>query len=265
MDILTSTHSEQVPAALNNPSANILRPAQMAEHYNDLQVAKNDLENPKVQDKGAVRQRVNNLQRQYESQAPRAITDGATKDALAKEAATLLDQILPGMLSKEEMRKNPAGSVDLHLRWERANKAKIKRWKKLQCVLNADNSDPHTWDRDAANLERYRPDGPQDKFRADAQITGKMTYGNVPEEKWAQTFGKVNPETSALEQAKRVADEDRLAAEASIGLTLPEPLPKVQYGRKPMSEEQKKLVADNLRRGREAKKLKLQQMLEKGV
>src|SRR6185295_9982109 len=107
MQILTPTHSEQVPSALDNPSANILRPAQMAEHYNDLQMAKADLENPKVQDKGAVRQRVNNLQRQYESQAPRHITDGGTKDALAKEAAGLLEQILPGMLSHEEMRKNP--------------------------------------------------------------------------------------------------------------------------------------------------------------
>ncbi len=92
-----------------------------------------------------------------------------------------------------------------------------------------------------------------------------MTYGNIPDEKWEQSVGPVNPPTSALAQAKRVADEARLAAEESIGLTMPDPLPPVKYGRKPMSEERKKAIAENLRRGREAKKLKLQQMLEKGV
>ena len=260
MEVLSPTNSDQLPSALNNPAGNLLRPAQMAEHYNDLQVAKADLENPKVQDKGAVRQRVGNLQKQYESQAPRAITDGAVKDALAKEADSLLAQILPGMLSKEEMRKNPAGSVDRHLRWERANKAKIMRWKKLRCVLNADESDPHTWDRDAANLEVFRPDGPQDKFRADAQITGKMSYGNVPEERWKQAFGTVHPETSALAQAKRAHAPEPDGLE-EIGLTLPDPIPAwvpKKPTRKPMSEEQRKIVAARLAQGREAKKLRMQ-------
>ena len=255
MEILTPTHAEQVPSALNSPSGNILRPAQMAEHYNDLRHAEADLENPKVQDKGAVRQRVGNLKRQYESQAPRPITDGRLKDALEKEANQLLSEILPGMLSQEEMRKNPPGSVDKHLRWERVNKPKIIRWKKIRCVQNADNSDPHTWDRDAANLEQYRPAGPQDKFRADAQITGKMSYVSVPEENWQQAFGRVNPENSALEQAKRVSEE-------SIGLAMPPPLEPLNPKRKPMSDEQKKIVAANLARGREAKKLRMQ---EKGV
>jgi hypothetical protein len=232
----------------------------MAEHYNDLQVAKSDLENPKIQDKGAVRQRVGNLQRQYESQAPRPITDGATKDSLAKEAETLLGEILPGMLSKEEMRKNPAGSVDKHLRWERANKQKIMRWKKIRCVLNADSSDPHTWDRDAANLEQYRPDGPQDRLRTDAQISGHMTYGNITDEKWAQTFGKTHPETSALAQTKRATAPPQLSPEMQaelekIGTEMPPPLQSFQRpGRKPMSPERKAELVANLARGRAAKK-----------
>jgi len=270
MEILTPTHSDQVPAALNDPGANLLRPAQMVEHYNDLKVAQNDLENPKVQDKGAVRQRVNNLKRQYESQAPRPVTDGAVKDALAKEANTLLAKILPGMLSQEEMRKNPAGSVDKHLRWERENKARIVRWKKIQCVLNADGSDPHTWDRDAANLERFRPQGPQDKFRADAQISGHMTYGDVSDEQWARTFGKTEPDNSALNQAKRAsADPLRdvileaqrtvdIGLEATLSSEYVPPVPLATRRRKPMSEERRRLASANLARGREAKKLKLQ-------
>jgi hypothetical protein len=259
MEILTPTHSDHVPAALNNPSANLLRPAQMVEHYNDLKHAEADLENPKVQDKGAVRQRIGNLKKQYESQAPRPITDGGTKDALAKEADMLLGQILPGMLSQEEMRKNPAGSVDLHLRWERANKAKILRWKKIQCLLNADGSDPHTWDRDAANLERFRPQGAQDKLRANAQITGQMTYRNIPDEKWEAAFGTTHPENSALKQAERVsADPLRDLLTQAQTANEAEPMRISKPVRQPMSDAQRKIVAANFARGREAKKLRMQ-------
>lgn len=256
MDILTPTNSDQLPSALDDPRGNLLRPAQLMEHSNEIKLAQAQLENPNVQDKGAVRQRIGSLKRQYESQAPRPITDGGTKDKLAAEAATLLEEILPGMLSQEEMRKNPAGSVDKHIRWERANKSKIVRWKKLQCVLNADTSDPHTWDRDAANLERFRPQGAQDRFRTDAQITGKMTYGAVPEEKWQQAFGSVAPENSALNQAKRVADASVISAAV--------PPVAVASVRQPLTEERRRAIAENLKRGREAAKAKRDQQLSPG-
>lgn len=241
MEILTPTHNEQVPTALDDPRGNILRPAQLVEHTNELRMAEQQLANPNVQDKGAVRQRIGSLKRQYESQAPQPITDGQTKDRLVAESNRLLEKILPGMLSQEEMRKNPAGSVDKHLRWERANKKDIVRWKKLQCVINADGDDPYTWDRDAANLERYRPQGAQDRFRSDAQITGKMTYGAIPEEKWEAAFGTTAPANSALNQAKRVAET---APKPDI-MTAPRP---------PMSEERKRSIAENLKRGREMAK-----------
>jgi hypothetical protein len=263
MDILSPTHGEQVPKALNDPSGNLLRPAQMAEHYHDIQVAKADLENPRIQDKGAVRQRVSSLQKQYETQAPRPITNGATKDALAKEAETLLADILPGMLSKEEMRKNPAGSVDKYMRWERVKKPKILRWKKIMTVLNADESDPITWDRDAANLERFRPDGPQDRLRTDAQIGGHMTFGNVPDENWVQAFGTTHPDTSALAQAKRAQAREEPEGADRIGLDLPPPIvPMQRPQRKPLSDEQRRIMGENLARGRAAKKALMQ---EKGV
>lgn len=206
MEIAIPTTAD-LPEAFVKPAGNLLRPAQMAEQQQEIRVAEAQLSNPNIQDKGAVRSRIKTLKQQFEQQAPREISDGRVKDALAKEGQALLDQITTGMLSQEEMRKNPAGSVDKHLRWERANKAKILRWKKIQCMLNADSSNPGTWDRDAANLERYRPVGVQDRFRTDAQISGKMSYGSVPEEKWEGVFGSVNPPNSALEQAKRVSQE----------------------------------------------------------
>lgn len=205
MDVLVQSATD-FPKAFAEPAGNLLRPAQMAEQQHEIKVAEAQLANPNIQDKGAVRTRIRTLKQQFEQQAPRQIMDGRVKDALAKEGQDLLATITTGMLSQEEMRKNPAGSVDKHLRWERANKAKILRWKKIQCMLNADGSNPGTWDRDAANLERFRPQGAQDRFRTDAQISGKMSYGSVPEEKWEGVFGSVNPPNSALEQAKRVAE-----------------------------------------------------------
>ena len=192
-----------LPEAFEQPTGNLLRPDQMSEHENDIRATKAQLDNPLVQDKGEVRKRLANLERQYDKQAPRPIYDGNVKDKLAEEGKQLLDEILPGMLSQEEMRKNPAGSVDKHMRWERANKARIMRWKKIQLMLNADDSNPHTWDRDAANLERFRPEGPVGRFRSDAQITGKMSYGGVADENWREAFGDVAPPNSALNQVKK--------------------------------------------------------------
>lgn len=192
-----------LPEAFEQPTGNLLRPDQMSEHENDIRATKAQLENPLVQNKGDVRKRLASLEQQYDKQAPRPVYDGNLKDKLAEEGKQLLGEIMPGMLSQEEMRKNPAGSVDKHMRWERANKAKILRWKKIQLMLNADDSSPHTWDRDAANLERHRPDGPVGRFRSDAQITGKMSYGGVADENWREAFGDIAPPNSALNQAKK--------------------------------------------------------------
>lgn len=206
--------STELPQAFNDPAGNLLRPDQMTEYTQDIESTKRQLENPNVQDKGAARKRLHSLTQQMQAQAPVAITDGRLKDKLAEEGKQLLSEITVGMLSQEEMRKNPPGSVDKHLKWERINKAKIKRWKKIQLLLGADQSRPHTWDRDAANLEAYRPQGASDRMRLDAQIGGVMSYGNIPAENWQQTFGSVNPQNSALNQAKRVSEEQETNTEA---------------------------------------------------
>lgn len=195
--------STSLPAAFEQPSGSLLRPAQMIEHEHEIKIAKDQLQDPRTQDKGAARKRVHDLTRQYEAQAPRPV-DGATRDAMAKEADELLADIRSVMLTQEEMRKNPPLAVDRYRRGEgsRAYKQKILKWKKLKLMLNADQSHPSQWDRDAANIEAYRPSGAMDRFRADAQITGKMSYGNVPDENWKEVFGSVHPPTSALNQVR---------------------------------------------------------------
>jgi len=186
---------EDLPPAFHDPSQNILRPAQVMANLDDILEGDAATKNDRIQDKGAARGRLRNLKLQYERQAPRHIKDGALKDKLVARSKELLDKILPGMLSKEEMRKNDAGSVDKHVKWERANKRDIKEWKKINQVLNVDSSPASMRDRDASNLERHRPNGAVDRMRSDAQIKGHMSYGNVPQENWDQVFPPPKPVT----------------------------------------------------------------------
>ena len=180
----------------------LLRPAQMSEHVEEIRVTEEKLRNPSIQDKGAVQRQLRNLKLQYERQAPEPLS-GAEKDQLSTKEKALREEITQGMLSQEEMRKNPPGAVDTHMRWERGNKAKIMEWKNMRLQLAADGSSPDTWDRDVANLERFRPTGARERVRLDAQIPGKMAFGSVPEDKWQEAFGSTHPENSALNQVKK--------------------------------------------------------------
>lgn len=139
------------------------------------------------------------LKKQLQDFSPPEVS-GSVKDKLVKEARAIEERILPGMPTHEEMRKNPAGMVGRHMRWEKANKKAILRWKNLQQMIEPDSNDP-----DLSNFERLRPSGEMDMFRANAQINGYMSYGRVPQENWDQVFpSKPN---SALEQVKKVEAE----------------------------------------------------------
>ena len=109
---------------------------------------------------------------------------------------SLLNEILAGMPSQEEMRKAPPGAVDKHMAWERRNKAKILEWKNLRLRLNPS-------EREAANLERFRP---RDSTLSmdHAVIPGKQIY--IPDEVGATvTFN--DAELSAIRsKAPEIAD-----------------------------------------------------------
>lgn len=210
-----------LPSSLNDPTVTtLLRPDQISQHEQDVQFCEAALKNPNVQDKREVHTRLRNLEHQYAKQCPQPL-DGKTKDRLASMSAQLEEKIKDGMLSSEEMRKNPAGSVDKHMRWERANKARIMLWKKVQRYLNADNSHHSTWDSECSNVEKLRPHGPVGYgYRGDAQISGHMAYQGIPDENWP--FDP--PQNTALDQVKK---------------------------RKPLSEEHKQALRDRLAKARE--------------
>lgn len=189
---------------------NLLRPPQYEELKKEKEEIDYKLHGPwkhLIQKPGRLMQRKKEVDRQLERSMPEPITDPIEKDRLAKVEVELREKITNGMLSQEEMRKNPAGAVDRHRRWERANKADILKWKNVRQQLHADAGDPSTWDRDVANLEQFRPEGARERVRLDAQIPGKMAFTGVPQEQWDTAFQGKGPENTALKQAERVQKE----------------------------------------------------------
>lgn len=172
-----------------------------------------------------VKSRARRLNKQLTEQSPAEVS-GRLKDAISKEIQAIEDRVLPGMPTQEEMRKNPAGMVGKHMRWEKAFKKDLLRWKNLQIMREPENNDP-----DLANFERLRPSGVMDRLRTDAQISGAMNFRSVPQENWDQVF--TPPQNTALEQAKRVPVDEKK--------------------RKPMTEEQKQVLRDNLAKARARK------------
>lgn len=183
--------------------------------------------------------RARRLQKNLHEFSPPDKLDGRVKDKLAERAKQLEEKILQGMPTHEEMRKNPAGMVGRHMRWEKGNKKKILEWKNIQQMLEPDSNDP-----DLSNFERLRPSGELDRFRGDAQINGHMSYGNIPQWMWDRVFQGVQP-NSALEQVKKVEAAQVPEVQASEE--------KIDKRKLPKTEEQKRVLAERLAAGRAKK------------
>jgi hypothetical protein len=149
----------------------LLRPQQVEEMRSEVQAAEAKLSNPAIQDKGEARKQLIRTRASLESQTPKPPVDGAEEGRMVARSKSLLDDILAGMPSQEEMRKAPPGAVDKHMGWEKRNKPKIMEWKNLQLRLRPG-------EREAANLERHRPVG-STLSMDNAFIQGKAIY--IPE------------------------------------------------------------------------------------
>jgi hypothetical protein len=234
---------------------NLLRHGQREQLKSEIAEADRMLPFAKPDEKGAVMARRQRTQQQLDQQSPEPLT-GKEKDTLAALEKKLRSKITHNMPTEEVMRKNPAGAVDWHQRWERANKKAIRIWKNVRIQLNPDSSD-----RDLANIERYRPSGQTDRMRTDAQIPGLMSYGNIDESQWPFEA----PQNTALAQAKKVYSEQEAEHAVNEALDQADREERVQHlvneegeetEKAELSAEQHAILADRLRKAREAKAAK---------
>lgn len=135
---------------------------------------------------------------QRAKQAPPDLTPDQRSKA-DKRLKELEPQIQQGMLSHEEMRRNPPGAVAQNLRWERQNKARIHEWKNLQLALNKGMS--QTDAEGLLNVARLRPRVSQLSMEG-AQIpqTTSMLLPGGPafQESWERIFGTGDSEKDEL-------------------------------------------------------------------
>lgn len=164
-----------------------------------------------VQNPGAVRQEIRKLDKQLQSQSPRDLTP-SEKDLLAQTEKVLETEIVPGMPTHEEMRRNPPGTVHKHIQFEKQFKSKINLLKNIKLQL-----DPTSDDQDLANLEKIRPhqmtEPGQSTFMVNAQIPGKFAMTKQAKENWPVEMPPHGTANSVLAQAKKRerSPEDRKA------------------------------------------------------
>lgn len=187
---------------------NLLRYHQREQLQNDISQAESMLPSAKPTEKGEILAGIKRNKKQLDIHSPSPLT-AKEKDTLNALEKKLRTRITTNMPTQEVMRKNPAGAVDWHTKWEKSNKPLIRMWKNAVIQLNPDNSD-----RDLSNIERYRPSGVQDRFRSDAQIPGVISYGNVADENWPLD----PPQNTALAQAQKHYDEGEAETDVNKAL-----------------------------------------------
>lgn len=135
------------------------------------------------------------------------------EDRASKRRDMLQEQFTGQMLSSEEMRRNPVGAADHHLRWEKRNKAAIMEWKSLQVALHPGMSPEDS--NDLCNVERFRPlTNPARNFN-DAQIPRDIAY-SMPPQHLGEKAGWPYRSFEELfdDSPDRVLSEERAAREA---------------------------------------------------
>jgi hypothetical protein len=147
----------------------LLRPQQVEDAKQEVRACEEKLQSKHIEDKGTVAKQMRRLQQALESQLPRPPETAEEEGRMVARSKSLLDQILVGMPSQEEMRKAPPGAVDKHMNWEKRNKLAILEWKNLQLRLT------HGKEAEAANLERHRPTGSSLNMD-NAYIPGKQFF-----------------------------------------------------------------------------------------
>lgn len=156
---------------------------QMQDLESDREYLTKQMENPLVQDKPAVRKQLRRVEHDIETQAPPELK-GPDLDKEVRLEKELREEIVPNMLSQEEMRKAPAGSVGRQIAFEKRYKEKILRWKNAMRTIHRGSDDP-----DIANLERFRPTVSQHNMHG-ALIQGKDF--NFPSQKYLEGYDGID-------------------------------------------------------------------------
>lgn len=196
--------SQQSVQALKNEKE------QIAETLKQPEWARHDITARQVEE---LNERQSNIDAQLEDVAPPKVS-GQAKDALNVRRQELEDKIRIGMVTEEEMRRNPTGSVYKHMKWEKENIFNILEWKNIKKVLEPDSEDP-----ELCSVELLRPSMlPQSgsTFMPDAQIPGHFAMTAKAKENFDKVFPDSPTANTALKQLGRFEDDRVGKVEAEL-------------------------------------------------
>ena len=192
------------PAGVALPTSRTYLKTRQVVDYQDEIKAIDDMLNDgksKIENRADMNQRVQQLRQTLAHGAPPDTTPDQ-RTALAKEEASLREEIKSEMLSQEELRKCPPGAIGAELKFQRRNKAKIIRWKNIMRTLHKGDDDP-----DISNMEKFR--GKVNRLNMDnAVIPGKQHFLSPDTQAYKDGYEKIWPS----EASARVQElESRLA------------------------------------------------------
>ena len=129
-----------------------MKNAQIENAQSEIESIEATLKDPaaRIEGRGEMRQMIAKLTHELEVGTPPDTTP-EQRTALDREEKALRAEIVPDMLSQEELRKCPAGAIGAELKFQKRHKLSILRWKNIQRILRKGDDDP-----DVANLELYR-------------------------------------------------------------------------------------------------------------
>ena len=161
----------------------LFRPHQVEQSKEEIKRLENTLNAPphiaaQIQDRGEMTRQLRSLRHDMETQAPKPYL--GELDAAVKRSDQLRDEIVVGMPSHAEMRRNPVGATDLDRKWNKRNKKKVLEWKAIQLRLHAGGHLDELEDsKDVANFERHRPTVDSLNMHNE-QIPGAIQHGPAP-------------------------------------------------------------------------------------
>lgn len=193
---MPSAEHEQTPIETRA----FLRPREIQELNAELSHLKNSLQHsqmPGTQISGRqaniIREGIKKLEKRLENTPPDHLP-GPVKDRIHARIGALEQKIQEGMPTDMEMRRNPTGAVDKHMRWERRNKKAILEWKNLQLALHGSKI-PIEESSALCNVERLRPFGGSGELDAThSQIQGKDFYD------MSQTWNSDHPKAACWDE-----------------------------------------------------------------
>lgn len=185
-EIAIATNDKDAALAVTDPKHAYLKPDQV-DHFNDqLRVLEKKLVNPWIQDKHAVGHQIRMTQKALDTQTAPSVPPGVL-DEVAKMAKDLESQIGEGLLSAEEMRKNPPGAVRQATKWSLPeNKQKVLRWRNCLKVLHPGATQ---LDVNMGSVEELRPAMSQLNMH-NAQIPG--AHHSVPSPQYMANYESVD-------------------------------------------------------------------------